>query len=107
MPIFDVECIFKVDLCRTKLYTLQITPAYCRISFVTCLCSKEVNLDKSIKGDHKHLTLSDRIYIEQALIRGDNFREIAKHLSKSPSTISMEVRRFLEWEDGYYAFAPS
>ena len=60
-------------------------------------------MDKSTKGDHKHLTLSDRIYIEQALIRGDNFRAIARSLGKSPSTISMEVRKFLEWEDGYYA----
>lgn len=60
-------------------------------------------MSKDIKGDHKHLTLSDRIYIEQALIRGDAFRTIAKGLGKDPSTISLEIRRFLEWEDGYCA----
>jgi len=60
-------------------------------------------MSKEIKGDHKHLTLSDRVYIEQALIRGDSFRSIAKHLGKDPSTISLEVRRFIEWEDGYFA----
>ncbi len=60
-------------------------------------------MSKEIKGDHKHLTLSDRIYIEQALDRGDNFRTIAKFIGKDPTTISLEVRRFLEWHDGYYA----
>ena len=60
-------------------------------------------MSKEIRGDHKHLTLSDRVYIEQALTRGDNFRTIAKTLGKDPSTISLEVRRFLEWNDGYLA----
>ena len=60
-------------------------------------------MSKDIKGDHKHLTLSDRIYIEQALLRGDNFRAIAKAIGKDPTTISLEIRRFLEWNDGYYA----
>ena len=60
-------------------------------------------MSKEIKGDHKHLTLSDRIYIEQALDRGDNFRAIAKFIVKDPTTISLEVRRFLEWHDGFYA----
>ena len=60
-------------------------------------------MSKEIKGDHKHLTLSDRIYIETALDRGDNFRTIAKALGKDPTTISLEVRRFLEWNDGRFA----
>ena len=60
-------------------------------------------MSKDIKSDHKHLTLSDRIYIEQALIRGDNFRMIAQALGKDPTTISLEIRRFLEWNDGLYA----
>lgn len=70
---------------------------------VACLHIQEVIMSKEIKGDHKHLTLSDRIYIETALDRGDNFRTIAKALGKDPTTISLEVRRFLEWHDGYYA----
>ena len=60
-------------------------------------------MSKDIKGDHKHLTLSDRIFIEQALVRGDNFRTIARALGKDPSTISLEVRRFLEWDNGHHA----
>ena len=70
---------------------------------VTCLRNEEVFMSKDIKSDHKHLTLSDRIYIEQALIRGDNFRMIAQALGKDPTTISLEIRRFLEWNDGLYA----
>ena len=60
-------------------------------------------MSKEIKGDHKHLTLSDRIFIETALDRGDNFRTIAKALGKDPTTISLEVRRFIEWDDGFHA----
>ena len=63
-------------------------------------------MSKDIKGDHKHLTLSDRIFIEQALLRGDNFRTIAKALGKDPSTISLEIRKFVEWEDGRLALKP-
>lgn len=64
-------------------------------------------MSKHIKGDHKHLTLSDRIYIEQALIRGDNFRTIAKAIDKDPSTISLEIRKFIDWHDGFYAIQKS
>lgn len=73
---------------------------------VACLREQEVIMSKEIKGDHKHLTLSDRIYIEQALIRGDNFRTIAKFLGKDPSTISLEIRRFVEWDDGRISLKP-
>ena len=70
---------------------------------VACLRKQEVIMSKEIKGDHKHLTLSDRIYIEQALLRGDNFRTIARALGKDPSTISLEIRKFVEWDDGRHA----
>ena len=46
-----------------------------------------------IPGNHKHLTLEDRIYIEAGLDEGKSFREIAKYLCKDPSTISKEVWR--------------
>ena len=73
---------------------------------VACLRKQEVIMSKEIKGDHKHLTLSDRIYIEQALIRGENFRTIAKAVNKDPSTISLEIRKFVEWDDGRLALKP-
>ena len=73
---------------------------------VACLRKQEVIMSKEIKGDHKHLTLSDRIYIEQALIRGENFRMIAKAVNKDPSTISLEIRKFVEWDDGRLALKP-
>ncbi len=46
-----------------------------------------------IPGNHKHLTLVDRLYIEESLNEGRSFRSIAKYLCKDPSTISKEVWR--------------
>lgn len=56
-------------------------------------------MSKNFKGDHKHLTLSDRIYIEQALNEHKTFRSIAAFLGKDPSTISKEVLRSMEEGD--------
>ena len=42
---------------------------------------------------HSHLTLSDRIYIEQALERRMKFKEIAVFIGKDPTTVSKEIRR--------------
>lgn len=44
------------------------------------------------KGNHKHLTLSQRIEIEKGLLAGDSFATISKAISKDPSTISKESR---------------
>ena len=41
----------------------------------------------------KHMTLSDRIFIEQSLATHANFKEIAQVLKKDPSTISKEIRK--------------
>lgn len=46
-----------------------------------------------IPGNHRHLTLNDREYIEKSLNEGRSFQEIAKYLCKDPSTISKEVWR--------------
>ena len=45
------------------------------------------------KGNQKHLTLSQRIEIEKALVENKSFAEIGRMLKKDPSTISKEVRR--------------
>jgi IS30 family transposase len=42
---------------------------------------------------HSHLSLSDRIYIEQALERRMNFKDIAVFIEKDPTTVSKEIRR--------------
>ncbi len=42
--------------------------------------------------NHRHLTLSDRTYIEQELVRGSSFKSIAATLDKDPTTISKEVK---------------
>ena len=45
-----------------------------------------------IPGNQKHLTLKDRIYIEESLDQGRSFKEIACFLCKDPTTISKEVK---------------
>ena len=49
-------------------------------------------MSRKIKGNGKHLTFSDRVYIEQELMQGSSFRNIAAKLGKDPSTISKEIR---------------
>ena len=48
-------------------------------------------MSKLIPGNHKHLTLDDRMFIERSLDEGKSFREISRYLCKDPSTISREV----------------
>ncbi len=56
-------------------------------------------MSKYIPGNQKHLTLEDRIYIEDELNRGTTFKDIAKFLCKDPTTISKEVKahRISDW----------
>lgn len=51
-----------------------------------------MNKNKNVIHDQKHLTLSDRTYIEQELCQGSSFKSIAAVLHKDPTTISKEVR---------------
>lgn len=52
----------------------------------------------------KHLTLSDRIFIEHALANHDFFKDIAAVLKKDPSTISKEIRKHRAFKEGsHYA----
>ncbi|WP_022775214.1 helix-turn-helix domain-containing protein, partial [Butyrivibrio sp. AE2015] len=58
-------------------------------------------MSESIRGNHSHLLLSDRIYIEQELNQGSTFYSIAKVLHKDPTTISKEVKRSRSIESPY------
>ena len=49
-------------------------------------------MSKFIPGNQKHLTLEDRIFIENSLNQRRSFKDIAKYLCKDPTTISKEVR---------------
>ena len=51
-------------------------------------------------SEHKHLTLDERNFIEQELAKNTSFRDIAKYLSKDPTTISKEVRKHRIRKDG-------
>ena len=52
-----------------------------------------------IPGNHKHLSLQDRLYIEKALSSATSFKDIARFLCKDPSTISKEIKkhRLSDW----------
>ena len=47
----------------------------------------------AIQGNQAHLSLSDRIYIEQGLGRRLSFKDIAAFIQKDPTTVSKEIRR--------------
>ena len=60
-------------------------------------------MSKLIPGNNKHLTIDDRLYIEQALDQGVTFTDIARYLCKDPTTISKEIlrhRRINTWNRG-------
>lgn len=68
---------------------------------VICLSERyAMNHNKNTIHDQKHLTLSDRTYIEQELLQRASFRSIADVLHKDPTTISKEVRRYSKIYDG-------
>lgn len=56
-------------------------------------------MSKYVPGNQKHLTLEDRIYIENELNKGTSFKNIAKFLCKDPTAISKEVKahRLSDW----------
>ncbi|WP_157133959.1 helix-turn-helix domain-containing protein, partial [[Clostridium] symbiosum] len=56
-------------------------------------------MSKFIPGNQKHLTLEDRVFIENSLNQRRSFKDIAKYLCKDPTTISKEVklRRASDW----------
>lgn len=56
-------------------------------------------MSKYIPGNQKHLSLEDRLYIQNELNKGSSFKDIAKFLCKDPTIISKEVRghRISDW----------
>lgn len=51
---------------------------------------------------YTHFTLSERFCLQEKLKEGKSFREIAKILGKSPSTISREVKRNFSKKKNHY-----
>lgn len=54
-------------------------------------------MSQKIKGNQKHLTSSQRLFIEKGLNDQVSFAVIAKQIQKDPSTISKEVRKHREF----------
>lgn len=47
---------------------------------------------------NKHMTLQDRIEIQECLTKGMTFKAIGKRIGKSPTTISREVKQHATWQ---------
>ena len=50
-------------------------------------------MSKYIPGNQKHLTLENRIYIENELNKGTSFKDIARFLCKDPTTIWCGIKK--------------
>lgn len=50
-------------------------------------------MSKEVRGNQRHMSLEDRVYIEKCLDKGMTFKDIAKFLCKDPTTISKEVKK--------------
>lgn len=65
-------------------------------------------MSKEIRGNHCHMTLDDRIYIEKCLDKNMSFKDIAKFLRKDPTTISKEVKKSrVHQQKNSHAVAPN
>ena len=70
---------------------------------VICLSERiTMNKNKNTIHNQKHLTLTERIYIEQELVQGSTFSSIASIINKDSSTISKEVKHARIIEDAGY-----
>ena len=54
-------------------------------------------MSKYIPGNQKHLTLENRIYIENELNKGTSFKDIARFLCKDPTTIWGKGQTIAGW----------
>lgn len=65
-------------------------------------------MSKEIRGNQRHMTLDDRIYIEKCLDKRMAFKDVAKYLRKDPTTISKEVKKNRVYQRrNSYAVAPN
>ena len=61
-----------------------------RLSFFLTAVERRISMSKYIPGNQKHLSLEDRIYIENELNKGETFKNIAgKPMSAEKSFSAM------------------
>lgn len=58
---------------------------------------KEAQTKMSNEQKNKHMTLTDRIEIQECLSKGMTFKSIAKRIGKSPTTVSREVKAHIQF----------
>ena len=60
------------------------------------LSARKEYLWQAKRKKQRHLSLTDRTFIEQELVRGSSFTDIGKALGKVPSTIAKEIKLHME-----------
>lgn len=70
-----------------------------RLIFTSNSSRSNKTISKYIPGNQKHLTLDDRIYIQNELSKDTFFKGIARIICKEPTTISKDVKahRLSNW----------
>ena len=53
-----------------------------KLSFFLTAVERRISMSKYIPGNQKHLSLEDRIYIENELNKGENFKNIAAFFAR-------------------------
>ena len=69
-----------------------INSCYNKKPYFACVTKEVITMTHKVKVDQKHLILEQRKYIEEALDKNMDMKEIAKFLSKDPTTISKEIK---------------
>ena len=75
-----------------KIWNLLVHIVFDTIFMVICLSERISMKKKNINHNQKHLSLSDRSYIEEELLQHSSFKYMGEMLKKDPTTISKEIR---------------
>ncbi len=76
---------------HTGLAALPYRNIHASLIFPSDSSWRNKTMSKYIPGNQKHLTLKDRIYIQNELSKGTSFKDIARFLCKDPTTISKKA----------------
>lgn len=86
---------------KCQFWNLLLHIVFDTISYGYLSVGKDYHMNEH---NQKHLTLSNRTYIEQELLQKSTFSSIGKNLHKDPSTISKEVKRYSKTVPAKYSY---
>ena len=59
-------------------------------------CSGGTTMSTETESKYKHLTLDNRLELQDHLLHGMSFKDSAKRLGKDPTTIAKEVQKHIQ-----------